>query len=240
MYDLYTNKYFSILGDSISTLEGYTQPHDAAFYDNAEKLASGVITPAYTWWGKVIDRLGGRLLVNNSYSGSTVCWRPVYEVASYACSNKRTSSLDKDGIAPDVIMVYMGTNDWGAGFRIAPNPLVKSGDEDRTLFLSAYKLMLQKLRRNYPNAEIWCFTLPISCCTAKTDFEFPYYYRGIHISEYCNAIRAAAEDCGCRLIDLNRSTQPYDTIDGFHANASGMETIATSVLEALKASLHTD
>lgn len=240
MYDLYANKHFSILGDSISSLEGYSEPRDSAFYDTEKKLASGVITPPYTWWGKVIRRLGGTLLVNNSVSGSTVCWRRTYEIESYACSDLRTSSLDKDGIAPDVIMVYMGTNDWGSGYPINHSEQIRSTAEDRALFLGAYKLMLQKLRRNYPHAEIWCFTLPVSCCTAKTDFQFPYYYRGIHISQYCDAIRTAAEEYGCRVIDLYKHARPYDTIDDFHANASGMETLAESVLEALQASLKAD
>ena len=237
MYDLYANKYFSILGDSISTLEGYSEPRNAAFYDTEKKLASGVFAPSYTWWGKVIDRLGGTLLVNNSFSGSTVCWRPAFEIASYACSDKRTSALGRDGISPDVIMVYMGTNDWGSGFRIAPNEHIRTTAEDRSWFLGAYKVMLEKLRRNYPHAEIWCFTLSVSCCSAEPAFAFPYYYGGIHMEEYCNAIRTAAKEYGCRVIDLYQNAHPYDTIDKFHANASGMETLANSVLESLESSL---
>ena len=58
----YQNKYFSILGDSISTLEGYSQPREAAFYSGERKLKSGVFTPSDTWWGQVIERLGGQLL----------------------------------------------------------------------------------------------------------------------------------------------------------------------------------
>ena len=68
----YKEKKFSILGDSISTLQGYSEPDYAAFYDTAHKLKSGVLTPSDTWWGIVIERLDGELLVNNSISGSTV------------------------------------------------------------------------------------------------------------------------------------------------------------------------
>lgn len=55
----YKGKYFSILGDSISTLQGYSEPEYAVFYDTTRKLESGVLTSLDTWWGQVIEQLGG-------------------------------------------------------------------------------------------------------------------------------------------------------------------------------------
>ena len=225
----YTNKYFSVLGDSISTLEGYSEPKEAAFYELSYKLASGVLTPLDTWWGRVIERLGGKLLRNNSISGSTVCWHPSYEIPSYGCSEERTSSLGEEGLHPDVIMVFLGINDWGAGLPVRSyNPLQS---EAPATFLCAYQKMLQKLKRNYPNAEIWCLTLPVSRCEGME--AFPYYYGGRHIAEYCDAIQEAAKEYGCRVIDLYTGKEPHDTIDGFHPNAKGMAILADGVLSAL-------
>ena len=237
MFSKYKNKYFSVLGDSASTFEGCSEPEYAAYYDTAHKLASGVLTRADTWWGQVIDRLGGELLVNNSFSGSTVCWHPAFEIPSYGCSNERTSSLGRDGISPDVIMVYMGMNDWGHGFRVRGDERYDSGINNPTLFLTAYSSMLTKLRINYPNAEIWCFTLPISRCSAEQDFKFPYYFGGRHIGEYCEAIRECAAEDGCRLIDLYHSMDAYDTVDEFHPSADGMNAIAEGVMRELQARL---
>lgn len=140
-------KRFSVLGDSLSTFEGYSEPAYAVFYDTARKLASGVITYADTWWGRVIDALGGELLVNNSFAGSTVCKRPDYEIPSYACSDERTSALAKDGVLPDVVFVYVGTNDWGRGFRVRKDE--NEWEEDECVFSTAYDRMLKKLRKNY-------------------------------------------------------------------------------------------
>ena len=154
----YNGKRFSVLWDSISTFQGYSHPDDAAFYDTSRKLELGVLTPSDTWWGQVIEWLGGELLVNNSISGSTVCWHPLYEIPSYACSKKRTSSLSKDGILPDVIMVYMGTNDWGCGTRIHYDERYDCTKETPALFSVAYRMMIERLKNNYPNAEIWCIT----------------------------------------------------------------------------------
>ena len=232
--DKYKGKKFSILGDSISTFQGYSEPEDAAFYDISRKLESEIITPADTWWGQVIEYLGGELLVNNSISGSTVCRNPFYEVPSYACSKERTSSLAKGDVLPDVIMIYMGTNDWGRGTRIHCEELNDGAEESLELFSVAYRTMLKELKQNYPDAEIWCFTLPISCCTSREGFAFPYCYGGRHIDEYCQEIRCCASELGCRLIDIRSYNRPYDTIDGFHPNAEGMKTIANSVIGGIE------
>lgn len=226
-------KRFSVLGDSLSTFEGYSEPAYAVFYDTARKLASGVITYADTWWGRVIDALGGELLVNNSFAGSTVCKRPDYEIPSYACSDERTSALAKDGVLPDVVFVYVGTNDWGRGFRVRKDE--NEWEEDECVFSTAYDRMLKKLRKNYPHAEIYCFTLAVGKISEDTSSVFPYAYGGIHMEEYCDAIRSIAKANGCRLIDLYRYAEPYETVDGAHANASGMKTLADAVLSRIEA-----
>lgn len=228
MIKKYENKYFSILGDSISTLAGCSQPREAAYYDGDTRLFSHVRTSMDTWWGRVIDALGGKLLVNNSWSGSLVCKHPLCEIPSYACSDERTSALDKDGVSPDVILVYMGTNDWGHGVRVLQEGTEVA--EPCSIFSAAYTTMLKKLQRNYPNAEIWCFTMPITRCSAKENFTFPYYFGGRHIEEYCKAITACAQAMGCRVVDLYNRTEQPDTMEGFHPTAEGMKTIADAVL----------
>ena len=225
---MYKDKYFSILGDSISTFEGYTEPKDAVYYDKAKKIETGVLTLTDTWWGMVIESLGGKLLVNNSWSGSTVCSHSAYEVPSYACSAERTSSLYKDGITPSVIIVYMGTNDWGMGLRVTDDK-----ETSTTVFSVAYREMLDRLKNNYPTAEIWCLTLPISKCVSRGNFAFPYYCSGRHILEYCEAICKIAKEKECRIIDLYSYGELHDTIDFFHPNRRGMKALANAVLDAL-------
>ncbi len=228
----YNNKKFSILGDSISTFEGVSIPKEASFYDTGRKLTSGVLTASQTWWGQVIERLGANLLVNNSIAGSTVTWHPHYEIQSYGCSDERTSALDKDGISPDVIIIFMGTNDWGLGRVIVDDKNTEQQGE-LTIFSNAYHAMLTKLRKNYPQAEIWCLTLGRSFCSANPDFVYPYYFGGFHTAEYCKAIALCAEEHDCKWIDLFHNAQSYDTIDGFHPNDEGMKTIADAVMACL-------
>ncbi len=227
----YRNKYFSVLGDSISTLSGYSQPEDAVFYRGMNKLEADVFAPADTWWGQVIELLDGRLLINDSFSGSMVTKRRDCIYPSYGCSDERTSALHAQHATPDVIMVYLGTNDWGCGAQPTPNDTSQA--EDLTVFSVAYTSMLEKLHANYPGAEIWCFTLAVSTCSARPDFAFPYRYRKRHIEEYCEVIRDCAKVQDCRLIDLYAQAKPYDTIDGFHPNRQGMQTLSAAVISEL-------
>lgn len=226
----FENKFFSVLGDSISTLEGYTIPDYAAYYNTEHKLLSGVFTPAYTWWGQVIKSLGGTLLVNNSFLGSTVCKRRGCEIPSFGCSDERTYSLHAGEVYPDVIMVFMGMNDWGCG--VQPMAKSESDGHDLAVFSTAYENMLSKLKNNYPLAEIICLTLPVSAY--KNGEPFPYLYGGIHIEEYCEAIRLCAEKCGCRTVDLYTYAEPYTAIDGFHPDAEGMETLSRAVIAEIQ------
>ena len=225
----YQNKKFSILGDSISTLERYSTPEYAAFYTHINCIETGIFIPSDTWWGQVIEHLGGQLLVNDSFSGSTVCRHPQHEIPSYACSRERTSNLGTEDCQPDVIMVFMGMNDWGQGTSIYSKKI-----NDLSCFSCAYRTMLKRLKKNYPSSELWCLTLPTGTCSAWSDFRFPYRYGGVHIEAYCETIRTCAKKAGARLIDLYGYAEPYDTIDGFHPTPGGMQTIAQAVLRQLE------
>lgn len=224
----YNGKKFSVLGDSISTYLSYSEPFEHAFYNYQNLRQANIFSVEETWWGAVIKELGGEILKNNSISGSTVCYNDKDKLESYACSDKRTSSLHTSTATPDVIMVYIGTNDFGMGKRIS-----SEDKSDLTVFENAYKTMLKKLKTNYPSAEIWCVSL--CTCTVATDpsFKFDYYWGGIHITEYNKTIKALAEELGCKFIDIYDESNPYDTMDEIHPNYIGMQTIKNNVLKNL-------
>ena len=225
----YQTKIFSIFGDSISTMEGCSVPAEAVFYEGMMRYQSGVYTQKESWWGQVLAGLGGRLLVNDSFSGSTVVKRAGYEIPSYGCSVERTSSLGKGNVVPQVIFVFMGTNDWGYGVKIYPS---EGEENDLGVFSVAYGKMLENLRSNYPCAEIVCFTLP-QCLEEHREQKGVFSPVGRSLGAYCEAIRACAFACGCEVVDLYSCCPPFETVDGFHPNAQGMKTIARAVLSAL-------
>lgn len=226
----YKGKLFSVLGDSISTLAGVSEPQDAVFYEGMNKLLSSVFCASDTWWGQVIEYFGGKLLVNNSFSGSMTAKHPKCIIPSYSCSDERTSALSRGESSPDVIMVFMGTNDWGSGAVLEPRN--ENEKDNISIFSVAYKEMLKKLKNNYPRAEIWCFTLCPSGYKNGEKIEFPYIYSGKHMKKYCKVIEQCARQSGCILVDLYNTVEPFDTIDGFHPNAKGMSAISRGAILA--------
>lgn len=222
----YKNQYFSILGDSISTLAGYNPPENAVFYIWENKRQAEIFTEKDTWWGHVIHSLGGTLLVNDSWSGSLVCKHPACEIPSYGCSDERTAGLGKENLKPAVVMILMGLNDYGWAMR----PEAEGEEQNLAVFSVAYETMLRKIQHNYPNAEIWCITLPVSTWSQNPDFVPTVCRGGWRLTDYCRVIRNCAEKTGCRFVDIFDPCAPYDTIDGYHPTAGGMKTIADAVL----------
>lgn len=220
--------FFSVLGDSVSTLFGYSQPAGAVFYNAYRRYETGVYDLSDTWWGQVIEALGGQLLINDSFSGSMVCSLSHEEMEMCACGDRRTSALGTGEHAPDVIMIFMGLNDRGYGVKLRPFNEEQGGDE--SIFSEAYRMMLEKLQAQYPHAELWCLTLPL----ADHDGYVPSATAKLKTEAYSGVITECAAACGCRLIDIH-DMEPYSSYDGLHPNAKGMQMIAQAVLKALGA-----
>ncbi len=229
MTEKYKNKYFSFLGDSITTYDGKIPVSFPAFYTSVGFKYTGISSYHDTWWGQVLSYFEAKLLVNNSWSGSYVSRPPETEIESYGCSDSRCSGLSAGGILPDHIIIYMGTNDRGYGFR-----LEDGGSEDMSVIANAYSLMLKKLKKNYPQAEIWCCTLTEPYCSRDPFYKAPTTYNGITNDAYNRVISNVVHASGCHLIDLAKKCERVDTIDGLHPNIDGMTSIADAVIEVMK------
>lgn len=231
----YYGKQFSILGDSISTLAGYNPKGYKVFYDDENCEKSVVKEMKDTWWGKVIDFFGGELLINNSWSGSRVTRLPdKEELFPSGCSDERTSSLHINNIKPDVIIVYLGTNDWAFGAAEHYTDYILTEDFHCNSFDFAYSTMLSKIKANYPDAEIWCCTLNTTFMSSNSSFKFPYEYGEMqHIEEYNQIIKDTASQYQCKVINLYDYHLPYDSIDGSHPNADGMNTLAMMMIREI-------
>lgn len=232
----YYDKQFSILGDSISTLEGFNPRGYNIFYKgkfsgDEKSYKANVHEMEDTWWGKVIDFFGGELLVNNSWSGSRVTKLPQSDnLFPSGCSDERTGELHINNVMPDVIIVYLGTNDWTFGAR--RNDETHLLVDEMEYFESAYDKMLKKLKSNYPKAEIWCCTLCPTKMSGNPSFSFPENYNGNDVNYYNNAIRNIVQKNNCKLIDLYSYQLPYDSIDGSHPNVDGMNTLASLIIRS--------
>lgn len=223
--NIYNGKSFSVLGDSISALQGYIPSENNVFYDAEKCSKAGISSHRDMWWGRVIDYFEGKLVVNNSWSGSMVAKMPDREELYYSgCSDERAGGLHKENEMPDIIIVFLGANDWCQG--VSP---YFNGDIQRLLdqsFSYAYNNMLKKIRKNYPLSEIWCCTL----CVPDTE-NFNFAPMGVHIKEYCDIIKDVAVKNSAKVIDFYSGSVRYDTIDGFHPSAKGMKFLADVLIE---------
>lgn len=232
-HNKYFGKQFSILGDSISTLEGYNPKGYKVFYTGDNCVKAGVVEAKDTWWDKVIGFFGGELLVNNSWSGSRVTkLKDKEQLFPSGCSDERTAALHINDVKPDVILVYLGTNDWAFGAKTGNETRIL-GEDSNELFDEAYDSMLKKLKSNYPESEIWCCTLCETHISKRPDFQFPHKYAGTHIEEYNEIIRKVVGHHNCKLVDLYDYRMTYDSIDGSHPTNAGMNTIATMIIRSI-------
>ena len=103
-------KTFTILGDSYSTFEGYIPEGNACWYFTTPHGENDVTNVEQTWWHIFAKQNGYELLLNDSYSGSTIC-NTGYDGADYSDRAFITRMFNVTAGNPDLIIVFGGTND---------------------------------------------------------------------------------------------------------------------------------
>jgi len=168
----FKGKKISILGDSISTYEGVsndksansTIANNAVYY--TENNDYGIVRKD-TWWQQAIDMLDMQLCVNNSWSGSSVMGTNSSDNYTAAWVSRCQQLHNASSGNPDIIAVYMGTND----IKNATSGFDTFADNKNTMLTEAagtstsvkkfslYIRMVSKMMTRYPNAQIYLFTL---------------------------------------------------------------------------------
>lgn len=229
----------SILGDSISTFDGWIPENCAVFFPE-----SGEVTDvSQTWWVRLMDSTGMELCANGSSSGSTCVGDSLsIDNPKYGCSDYRISLLaGAQGKMPDIIIVYMGTNDLLVGAPIGDNDgtkMVTEGEVDN--FSDAYSLMLDKLASSYPISTVYCCSLaPVGDWGTDQPFVTFVNSLGLTAEDYSERIRIIAENKGAEVIDLYHCGVEIDnlsemTTDGVHLTPEGMECIAAAMESVLR------
>lgn len=228
---------FSILGDSISTFQGYNPVGYYAFFPEHGE----VLKAEETWWQRVADDLELTLYVNGSSSGATAAGDSTgTEDPQCGCNELRTNDLSgPEGACPDRVVIYLGTNDFLKAIPLGDNDgteLVEEGEV--ATFSDAYTLMIDKVQANYPLAEIYCCTLlPVGDYGTETPYVDFVNGEQLISADYGEAIARIAESRGLSVIDLSSCGVTVEnlhemTSDGVHPTSAGMERIAEAVKEA--------
>lgn len=206
-----------LIGDSISTFEGWLPEGYAAYYP---KTASEITEVTHTYWYRLIyDLMPDATLDRNlAYSGSRVSKIGAADSDKYDF----VSRIDNVGFDnPDVVLIHGGTNDRRVS---TPDhvPLGEYGFDlpldqlDRYCFRSSYVCMVRKIMEKHPGVKIVC----IIGDTLNTE-----KYQGL-----ADSIRAIAEHYGFSIVNFSYA---LESADGVHPNASGAQYMADRIYEVM-------
>ena len=233
MYDsIYKGKTLSILGDSISTFDGYIVDGNRTFYPR------GTVQDVNdTWWMKLINALGMKLDTNNSYSGTTVS---TYKDGPNAACLTRCQNL---GTSPDVIIVYMGINDFNDGCPVGTYDGTTELPTTTKTFTDAYAVLLDKLLKKYQTSEVWICTIG-PCEHNNESIEFPEINEaGVSLAEYNRAIIKIADAFSVKVLRHDLAGIRYHNqqlyLSGLHPTKYGHSLIANNDIKQLDPTIMT-
>ncbi len=206
----------SFIGDSITTYQGVSNSTNynstiggnAVYYgktthDHYAEFADVKLND--TWWMQTINTLGMELCVNNSWSGSRIInvtsgSTAANQVIDTTISKQASSGYytrcnnlhnDKTGAKPDIVVVFLGTNDIGSRQTttgLYGNKTLSTVDNNYTTstkipgtVVGAYAYMIRRIAANYPDAEIYCCTVLPQLDERLSDNKAGYdvFYKGV-------------------------------------------------------------
>ena len=234
-------KKVSILGDSISTFTG-TMPADYNIY----YPESGDIPNAgQTWWGQLLANTGMVLCRNASSANTDVTGNSLaLDGSAPGCSIRRIVDLKgTEGSNPDVIIIYMGINDFARSRTLGSftSPGVQTEGEVM-VFTDAYELMLQKIKALYPTASIYCCTLLERCDLNGNTGAPAVNLNGDTVADFNTQIKAIAKAYGASVIDfyncgINYTNLSLFTVDGIHPTWIGAGVLGQCATQAVLSSV---
>lgn len=212
---------FMIFGDSYSTYEGYIPTGYPFYYSKNGRFPEKErdvtkMELEETWWRRLAEKTGANPVLNNSWSGSTICY------TGYSGDCSKTSSfiyryrkLLESGFFKenqiDTVFVFGGTNDSWADAPLGEFKLSNIAEEDLYCVLPAISYFAKTLREDLPDARI----VFIANCDIKT--------------EIISAIKAAGECFRVEFVELSC----IDKLEG-HPTPKGMEEIAEQIIASMK------
>lgn len=206
-----TGKTICFLGDSISTF--YKEKSEVnSYYTGTNQYYFPTYCPSIsevslTWWYQLAKHYNMKIGINNSLSGSSMNSSDI---------NTRINTLDENG-KPDVIVIFLGTNDNVNGYV--------------TTFAPAYERALEYIKKSYPDTYVFLATLGYSAYTG-------YNYTEANRLAFNDSIRSLARKYDAGLIEIDK-VQTIDTYvlclnDNLHPKQYGMNQIFNAGKEAFE------
>jgi len=151
-----------IFGDSYSTFEGYIPEGYGAYYPTEESIETNVRYVEETWWHQVISEIGGSLILNNSWSGSTIGHTGYngQDCSGFSSFIFRFRELKEKGFFTenkiDTVFVFGGTNDSWSDAPVGKIKLSDWVEKDLFFVLPAVAYFLHDVKNTLPEAKVYC------------------------------------------------------------------------------------
>lgn len=204
-----------ILGDSYSTFEGHIPEGYATWYYEDVRNDTDVGKVEQTWWKKVLDNTKSELVLNCSYSGTTIC----HTGYSADCSKESFVGRFDDIVASgwfsnktvDTFIIFGGTNDSWADSPIGETMSSGWTKDDLFSYIPAVNYLLKRVKELFQGVRLIC----ILNCDLKPEIN--------------DGLCEAAARYGAELIEIKDIAKRSG-----HPDIKGMEQIAEQVLGYLK------
>lgn len=145
----YKNKKVGILGDSYSTFANYIVSGDVTWYPMSVDR-NNVQSVEQTWWKQVCNSITATSIINDSYSGSTICLK---DNTSYSFVERMKNSFNGTNEV-DIIFVFGGTNDFWQDIELGSYKYSDWTNDDLKQLYPATCYMFDYLKTNNPNSII--------------------------------------------------------------------------------------
>ena len=248
--EAFAGKKISVLGDSISTYTDYSSgiaadTTNSTVRDNLVWYGYSPTQPQFggesvdsTWWQSTINTLGATRLVNNSNSGESV-----FEAIKGRCMQLHDDTGENAGETPDIIFVYLGTNDnyrsFGNTGLLNMDDIARKGEDlnyTPTYLTEAYAILLYRIQKAYPDAEIYCLTnlersdvkIELTHGVSKIIREVAAMFDGVYVADICTetGIERYADDY-LTYIPLDQGGK------SIHPGVEGMKAISQVLVNTI-------
>jgi lysophospholipase L1-like esterase len=238
-------KKISFLGDSITTFQGWIPEGYAYYYPRY-----GITDVEQTWWKQLINVTGMELVKNCAWSGSKITGNAASTTSAAAgCSTKRINDLADGNKVPDIIIILISINDFGADVPLGTwdGGLLPEDSTNVGNVSEAYALMVSKILKTYPHAEVFCGTVletPLHNYDSTTN-QYPSDFGTIgqagytRVHDYNETIRKIARAFGVNVLEMHQCGIHYFNSssylgDGLHPNPAGAKLMAKKALAELE------
>lgn len=206
-----------VFGDSYSTFPGVVPEGFHVYYTGKRGKEPDLQDASQLWWHRLMTETDSKVIHNNSFSGSTICYlgRDQEDCSETSSFVARFEKLVREGYFKnnqvDTVMILGGTNDSWIDDPIGTVQYENFEKQDLYSVLPAVCFLIKRIREEIPNARI----VQIINSVLKP--------------EISAGMKAAAAHYGTDCVELHGVE-----MIAYHPTIRGMEQIKDQILEQLK------